>query len=132
MPVERLAEFVAWFDDDGRHAPGVAVPAAAARAERSRERPDLAAYPLTPGTTYVNVGFWGTVLLRPRGARRRPQPGGRGGGDRLGGHKSLYSDSFYDEATFASLYGTDHLDRCAQLDPEGRLPPLYDKAVRRR
>ena len=51
----------------------------------------------------------------------------------LGGHKSLYSDAFYDEATFADLYGTDNLTKLRQeVDPAGRLPELYDKAVRRR
>ena len=64
----------------------------------------------SPGTTYVNVGFWGTVAVAP----------GRPDGDlnraveakvtELGGHKSLYSDAYYDEATFDCLYGTTNLD----------------------
>ena len=49
----------------GRHAPGVAVPAALAPgAAPERDRP-WPAYPLTAGTTYVNVGFWGNVHVGP-------------------------------------------------------------------
>ena len=51
----------------------------------------------------------------------------------LGGHKGLYSEAFYDEATFRRLYGGDDLDPVkARYDPDGRLPTLYDKAVRSR
>ena len=104
---------------------------------RLREHPESGArawpaYPLVPGTTYVNAGFWGTVevpLGTPDGQLNREV-------ERivttLGGHKSLYSDAYYDEATFASLYNTPHLDEIRRsTDPEGRLTRLYDKAVRR-
>ena len=90
-------------------------------------------YPLHPGTTYVNIGFWGTVvrpLGHPDGTLNRAVEGEV---TRLGGHKSLYSDAYYDEATFADLYNTSNLTTLrAELDPAGRLPDLYDKAVRRR
>ena len=50
---------------------------------------------------------------------------------RLGGHKSLYSEAFYDRQTFDSLYDTAGLDRVRdQYDPQARLHTLYDKAVR--
>ena len=49
----------------------------------------------------------------------------------LGGHKSLYSEAFYDRATFDSLYDTAGLDRLRdRYDPGARLTTLYDKAVR--
>jgi FAD/FMN-containing dehydrogenase len=90
-------------------------------------------YPLEPGTTYVNVGFWGTVQIRD----------GRRDGDvnraveakvtELGGHKSLYSDAYYDRATFDALYGAANLAAVRkEVDPEGRLTELYDKAVSNR
>ena len=57
------------------------------------------------GEIYVNVGFWGTV----------PIEAGRADGDvnraveaavaERGGHKSLYSDAYYDRETFAAIYG---------------------------
>ena len=51
----------------------------------------------------------------------------------LGGHKSLYSDAYYDEATFARLYGdTAYRLVKRRYDPDGRLPTLYEKAVQAR
>ena len=58
--------------------PGVAVPAALRAAPSRAGR----SYPLEPGRTYVNVGFWGTVPIVPGRARRRTQPGHRGRGRR--------------------------------------------------
>ena len=52
---------------------------------------------------------------------------------RLGGHKSLYSDAYYDEATFAALYGGTAYDPIKRrYDPRGRFPTLYEKAVQAR
>ena len=90
-------------------------------------------YPLAPGRLYVNVGFWSTVPIEP----------GRADGDvnraieakvgELDGHKSLYSDSYYDESDFWSLYGRAEYDSAKRrYDPDGRLLDLYEKAVRRR
>ena len=109
IPVDRTAEFVRWFaprsacDRSGCARCDCASPSA--RAARTRGRSTRSAR----GTTYVNVGFWGTVQIAP----------GRADGDvnraieqevtDLGGHKSLYSDAYYDEATFAALYGADEL-----------------------
>ena len=95
-------------------------------------------YPLRPGTLYANIGFWSSAPIDG-------QPGGpdapAGAWNRhiedmvsaLGGHKSLYSDAFYDEATFSELYGGEHAARLKdRFDPAGRLSTLYDKAVRAR
>ena len=51
----------------------------------------------------------------------------------LGGQKSLYSEAFYDRATFDALYNGPQLARVKQRhDPDRRLTTLYDKAVGRR
>ncbi len=51
----------------------------------------------------------------------------------LGGHKSLYSEAFYDQETFDQLYDGAHLAQVKdRYDPRDRLTTLYDKAVRRR
>ena len=51
----------------------------------------------------------------------------------LGGHKSLYSEAFYDRETFDQLYDVAHLTEVkARYDPDDRLTTLYDKAVRQR
>jgi FAD/FMN-containing dehydrogenase len=50
----------------------------------------------------------------------------------LGGHKSLYSEAFYDRETFDRLYDGPHLAAVKAVhDPDDRLTTLYDKAVRR-
>jgi FAD/FMN-containing dehydrogenase len=51
----------------------------------------------------------------------------------LGGHKSLYSDAYYDRETFDRLYGGPAY-RAAKdrYDPGHRLTDLYDKVVGRR
>jgi FAD/FMN-containing dehydrogenase len=51
----------------------------------------------------------------------------------LGGHKSLYSDAYYDRETFDRLYGVANQRRVKQeTDPDNRLTGLYEKAVNRR
>ncbi|QNN54781.1 FAD-binding oxidoreductase [Nocardioides mesophilus] len=125
VPVERLAEFLTWFDENVGMRPVWLCPL-----RSTREWPS---YPLKPGATYVNVGFWGTVPIGP-GARD---------GDKnraveaevtdLGGHKSLYSDAYYDRETFDSLYDQSFARRVRKVtDPDGRLTELYEKAVGRR
>ncbi|QIK68413.1 FAD-binding oxidoreductase [Nocardioides sp. HDW12B] len=133
VPVDRLAAFVAWFDEAVGMRPVWVCPLRLREPAGPGSARTWPVYPLSPGTTYVNVGFWGTVLLGPDESDGDRNRAVEAEVTRLGGHKSLYSDSYYDEATFASLYSTAHLDRLrAQLDPAGRLPSLYDKAVRRR
>jgi FAD/FMN-containing dehydrogenase len=131
VPADRTAEFVRWFDEAVGMRPVWLCPL------RLREHPGTGArtwpaYPLTPGTTYVNVGFWGTVEVpvgSPDGLLNRQVEEKV---TALGGHKSLYSDAYYDEATFARLYNTPHLDEVRRAtDPDGRLTRLYDKAVHR-
>ncbi len=125
VPVDRLAEFLAWFDEEIGMRPVWLCPLVARRPWRT--------YPLEPGATYVNVGFWGTVHVgdeAPRGPLNRAIE------DKvheLGGHKSLYSEAFYDRETFDRLYDGANLAAVkARFDPDDRLTTLYDKAVRKR
>ena len=84
-------------------------------------------YPLEPGTTWVNVGFWSGVPEVKPGAFNRVIE--RKVSD-LGGHKSLYSEAFYDRTEFERLYGGDLPERMkAQYDPDRRFPGLYEKTV---
>jgi FAD/FMN-containing dehydrogenase len=49
----------------------------------------------------------------------------------LGGHKSLYSDSYFDEDEFWLAYdGETYRQLKNTYDPKGRLPDLYSKVVR--
>ena len=89
-------------------------------------------YPLDPDVTYVNVGFWGTVHVGPEAADAPRNRAIEAKVQSLGGHKSLYSEAFYDRDTFDQLYDGAHLARVkAHYDPDDRLTSLYDKAVRR-
>jgi FAD/FMN-containing dehydrogenase len=57
VPVERLEEFLAWFDEAVGMRPVWLCPVVSTRRWPT--------YPLDPGRTYVNVGFWGTVHVGP-------------------------------------------------------------------
>ncbi len=125
VPADRVAEFLRWFDDRVGMRPVWLCPLRATRSWPS--------YPLQPQSTYVNVGFWGTVSIAPGALDGDVNRAIEAKVTELGGHKSLYSDAYYDRETFDRLYGVDNLDRVKQqTDPEGRLLGLYEKAVNRR
>ncbi|MGH3371255.1 MAG: FAD-binding protein, partial [Nocardioidaceae bacterium] len=133
IPLERLADFLRWFDPEVGMRPVWLCPLRLREPQGPGSARRWPSYPLEPGTTYVNVGFWGTV----------PIARGAADGDRnraieqkvtdLGGHKSLYSESYYDRETFDRLYDGANLTRVKEhYDPGSRLTELYEKAVRRR
>jgi FAD/FMN-containing dehydrogenase len=125
VPLERLPDFLTWFDDEIGMRPVWLCPLVA---EKS-----WPLYPLEPGKPYVNVGFWGTVHVGPEAVDAPRNRAIEAKVHELDGHKSLYSEAFYDEETFAALYNTDHLAVVRErYDPDGRLTNLYDKAVKRR
>ncbi len=124
VPVDRMPEFLEWFDDRIGMRPVWLCPL---RLRGDRVWP---LYPLDAHTTYVNVGFWGTVEV-PAGS-----PAGMLNAEveakvtELGGHKSLYSQVFYNRVTFNEMYGTATLDSVrGRYDPAGRLTGLYEKTV---
>jgi FAD/FMN-containing dehydrogenase len=125
LPIASTAEFLRWFLREVPIEPVWLCPL------RLLADEPWTLYPLRPRETYVNVGFWSTVPSDP--AR------GPGATNRrierevtaLGGHKSLYSESFYGEEEFARLYdGAAYAVLKERWDPGSRLPHLYDKAVR--
>ncbi len=132
VPLERLGEFLTWFDGEVGMRPVWLCPLRLRSGAGGGARP-WPTYPLEPGRTYVNAGFWGTV---PVGPDAPSGPLNRAIEERveaLDGHKSLYSEAFYDPETFDRLYDTDNLTRLRErYDPDSRLTTLHDKAVRRR
>jgi FAD/FMN-containing dehydrogenase len=125
VPVDRLGDFLDWFDDAVGMRPVWLCPLVAKRPWPS--------YPLEPGATYVNVGFWGTVHVGPDAVDAPRNRAIEAKVHELGGHKSLYSEAFYDRETFDGLYNGAHLAAVkGRYDPENRLTSLYDKAVTRR
>ncbi|NLT55730.1 MAG: FAD-binding oxidoreductase [Actinomycetales bacterium] len=135
IPVGATADFLRWFLADVPLSPVWLCPlrlrgfGEGDGAEETRPWP---LYPLRTGETYVNLGFWGTVPVAPGAAdgdvnRRVEQAVAE-----VGGHKSLYSDAFYDEETFWAAYGGDaYRELKRRYDPDGRLLDLYAKAVGR-
>ena len=83
----------------GRDEPGLDVPASVAR----RRRPGRFTR-CSPDEVYVNFGFWGTVAAARRSCRRLLQPAIEDKVSALGGHKCLYSTSFYAEDDFWARY----------------------------
>ena len=102
------------------------------RGQAGTDRP-WPGYPLASGTTYVNVGFWGVVNVGPDAPASPRNRAIEAEVSALGGHKSLYSEAFYEPDEFDRLYGGAHLARVkARFDPDDRLTSLYDKVVHRR
>ena len=125
VPVDRLPDFLDWFDDAVGMRPVWLCPLVAERAWPT--------YPLEPGATYVNVGFWGTVHVGPEAPEGPRNRAIEAKVHELGGHKSLYSEAFYDRETFDELYDGENLAAVkGRYDPQDRLTSLYDKAVRKR
>jgi FAD/FMN-containing dehydrogenase len=125
IPVERGAEFLRFFAERVGMSPVWMCPL------RLRGDQGWPLYPLRPGQVYVNFGFWGTVPLPPG------QPDGyhnRLIEDQvaaLGGHKGLYSTSFYSREEFWEHYNGEEYEALKQrYDGDGRLANLYDKCVR--
>ncbi len=124
VPLGSTAEFLQWFLEEVPIEPVWLCPL------RLRGSDGWPLYPIGPGRTYVNIGFWSSV---PVGATE-------GAANRLierkvselGGHKSLYSESFYSREEFEALYGGEHYRTLKKTyDPDDRLLDLYAKAVRR-
>jgi FAD/FMN-containing dehydrogenase len=141
VPIEKTADFVHWFLEEIPIEPLWLCPL------RLRESGGYSAhdpsaevgprtwplYPLEPHRTYVNIGFWSSV---PKVDGQR-----EGAANRLiekkvseqGGHKSLYSDAFYDKEEFDVLYGGEVYSTLKKkYDPNSRLLDLYSKAVQRK
>ncbi|HEY6795633.1 MAG TPA: FAD-binding oxidoreductase [Kineosporiaceae bacterium] len=136
VPLAATADFLRWFTRNVPMTPIWLCPLQLRRDGPLGPQPDggqpWPLYPLRAGETYVNVGFWGTVPIEP----------GRVDGDvnrmieqavaAFGGHKSLYSDSYYGEAEFWDRYGgAAYRPVKDRYDPDHRLLDLYAKAVGR-
>ncbi|MEV8512092.1 FAD-binding oxidoreductase [Dactylosporangium sp. NPDC051484] len=126
LPLERTGDFLRWFAREVPMAPIWLCPL------RLREH-EWPLYPMHAGQAYVNVGFWGTVPIVPGAADGDVNRAIEAKVFELGGHKSLYSDAYYDRETFDRLYGGPAYRAAKErYDPGHRLTDLYDKVVGRR
>jgi FAD/FMN-containing dehydrogenase len=125
IPVERLAEFLAWFHEKIGIAPVWCCPVKAY--ERTVRYPLFA---LEPDQLYVNVGFWDVIRRREDRPRAYYNRLIEAKVAELGGLKSLYSDAFYERVEFDQLYDRATYDRLkARYDPNRRLKDIYDKCI---
>src|SRR4051794_34847328 len=133
VPVDRLPDFVRWFDDEVGMRPVWLCPLRLHDPDGPGSARVWPSYPLRTGVTYVNVGFWGTVPILPGAEDGDTNRAVEQRVTELGGHKSLYSDAYYDRDTFDRLYGVANQSTVKQqTDPDNRLTGLYEKAVNRR
>ncbi|HEY5665072.1 MAG TPA: FAD-binding protein, partial [Gammaproteobacteria bacterium] len=127
IPLENSAEFLRFFLEEIPIRPIWICPIGGH--DSSRRFP---LYPLSGPGLYVNFGFWDVV----------PNPGKLPDGHfnrliedkvrELGGVKSLYSDSYYEEEDFWQLYDGDEYFRLKRkYDPDRRFRDLYQKCVLR-
>ncbi len=134
VPLENTAAFLHWFLDNVPIEPIWLCPLrlrepATPGADAGRPWP---LYPLEPKRTYVNIGFWSAVPTVPGNVEGHTNRLIEQKVSELDGHKSLYSESFYDEAEFDRLYGGDRLRQLKErYDPKSRLLNLYAKAVKK-
>ena len=127
VPLDAAAAFLRFFQAEVPIAPVWICPL---RAGADADR--FALYPLRPGGLYVNFGFWDVVRTAdahpPAHFNRRIEETVT----RLGGIKSLYSESYYDRPAFDAAYGGPAYRALkARYDPHGAFPDLYDKCVLR-
>jgi FAD/FMN-containing dehydrogenase len=125
LPLERTTEFLEWFLETVPITPIWLCPL------RLRDQDGWSLYPIRPGHSYVNVGFWSSVPVGAvDGSTNRLIEDKV---DALDGHKSLYSDSYYSREKFDELYGGETYNTVKKIyDPDSRLLDLYAKAVQRR
>jgi FAD/FMN-containing dehydrogenase len=127
IPLAHAAEFLAFLLREIGIVPIWVCPIRAADPARR-----FTLYPLSPGTLLVNFGFWDVVDSRvahePGHFNRLVEREVL----RLGGIKSLYSDSFFTRDEFERAYdGAGYARLKSKYDPERRALGLYEKCVLR-
>ncbi|MBY4574497.1 FAD-binding oxidoreductase [Gordonia paraffinivorans] len=133
VPIERTTEYVEWFLENIPIEPIWLCPLRLREPALPGSDPvrPWPLYPLEPRRTYVNVGFWSAVPVTPGKPGHTNRLIERKVAE-LDGHKSLYSESFYEPDEFDELYGGESYRLLKKrYDPRGRLLDLYAKAVKR-
>ncbi|GAA2709369.1 FAD-binding oxidoreductase [Micromonospora olivasterospora] len=133
IPLEGTADFLRWFAKTVRMSPVWLCPLRLREPAGPGSTRVWPLYPMRPGQTYVNIGFWGTVPIAEGAADGDVNRTIERAVSEAGGHKSLYSDAYYDREAFDRLYGGETWRAVKdRYDPDHRLTGLYEKAVARR
>ena len=133
IPLEATADFLRWFAANVGMNPVWLCPLRLREPAGPGSARSWPLYPLRPGQTYVNIGFWGSVPIAEGAADGDVNRSIERAVSDMGGHKSLYSDAYYDRAAFDRLYGGETWRAVKdRYDPDHRLTGLYEKAVARK
>lgn len=126
IPVEHAAEYLEFFHREISTKPIACAPV---RCPTPQNRFPL--FPLKPLAYYINVGFYGSV---PTAKDREPGHFNRLVEKKtaaLGGIKMLYSDAYYTEEEFWTIYDKRTYDALKQkYDPQRKLKDLFQKVVK--
>ena len=127
IPISRAAEFL-----DFLHSEVGILPIWICPIRAPNPSAEATLYPLPRDTLSINFGFWDTVASReqrpPGYVNRRIEREVSA----MGGVKSLYSDSYFTEDEFWSIYDRRAYRMLKQrYDPSGALGDLYAKCVLR-
>src|SRR5207248_1614008 len=126
IPIVRAGEFLGFFARDIGIWPVWICPIGAT--QRSRR---FSLYPMAPGL-HVNFGFWDVKRTREAHAAGHFNRLVEESVSRLGGIKSLYSDSYFTREAFDARYGgAAYAALKAKYDARGVFPTLYEKCVLR-
>ncbi|WOC12540.1 FAD-binding oxidoreductase [Gordonia sp. MP11Mi] len=134
VPIDHAADFAEWFLAEVPIEPIWLCPLRLAEPspDDSGSVQPWPLYPLERDRTYVNFGFWSAVPVTPGDpgyTNRRIEKKV----NELGGHKSLYSESFYPEDEFYEMYGgVAYRELKSRYDPKERLLGLYEKTVKQK
>lgn len=127
IPIENAPAFLAFFERSIGIRPVWICPA-----RHARDDGDYPLFPMRADTLYINFGFWDGVKTRqkhPKGHFNRLIEKEVA---RLGGIKSLYSESFYERDEFEGIYGGEaYKNLKRRYDPKDQLKDLYEKCVLR-
>jgi len=126
IPIERAAGFLAFLSREVGLWPAWMCPIG--EGESSSR---FALYPTRAGL-YVNFGFWDVKRTREPHERGHFNRKVEREVERVGGIKSLYSDSYFPPDEFARIYGGEaYAALKSKYDPRGVFPSLYQKCVLR-
>ncbi len=123
IPIDRALEYLSFFQTDIGLTPIWICPTYA-----NNQSSEYGFFPMQPDQLYVNFGFWGSVPVHSK----------RGFYNRLieqqvlacGGHKSLYSESYYTESEFWKIYNKEDYESLKQkYDPLSLFNSLYLKCI---
>ncbi|MFI5240630.1 MAG: FAD-binding oxidoreductase [Candidatus Saccharimonadia bacterium] len=123
IPIENCAKFLEFFQKNIGIEPVWLCPLRSFDPNRTYPM-----YSLRNNQTYVNFGFWDSIPSDKADAYYNRLIEGKV--EELGGHKSLYSTSYYTKEKFWQLYNGNVYHKLKEkYDPKSRLKNLYDKTV---